>query len=185
MWDCHGFPKQECNGDTDMGCSKAPSFIPWNECLMYLDLPQSHQILNVHSITRLVNFFLSFWRPSQKTNRQQSVLQFCCIIKTLDWYTYIFNFPSIISTDTGLKHQNNWHWNTVQTNCNMMKYTVKMQVHVNVCVNQKSVIFLLKIKDYFSSNKDERWNHIFNGLHNLHLLFIYSRQKNFVCVIFH
>lgn len=37
----------------------------------------------------------------------------------------------------------------------MMKYTVKMQVHVNVCVNQKSVIFLLKIKDYFSSNKDE------------------------------
>lgn len=28
-----------------------------------------------------------------------------------------------------------------------------MQMHVNVCVNQKSVIFLLKIKDYFSSNK--------------------------------
>lgn len=28
-----------------------------------------------------------------------------------------------------------------------------MQMHVNVCVDQKSVIFLLKIKDYFSSNK--------------------------------
>lgn len=37
-----------------------------------------------------------------------------------------------------------------------------MQMHVNVCVDQKSVIFLLKIKDYFSSNKADE-NYIFLG----------------------
>lgn len=47
------------------------------------------------------------------------------------------------------------HWekkNTVQIICKVMKYS-KMQLHGNVCVHQMSLIFILKIKDYFSSNK--------------------------------
>lgn len=42
--------------------------------------------------------------------------------------------------------------NTVQIICKVMKYS-KMQLHGNVCVHQMSLIFILKIKDYFSSNK--------------------------------
>lgn len=36
-----------------------------------------------------------------------------------------------------------------------------MQMHGNVCVIQMSVIFILKIKDYFSSNKANITTYIF------------------------
>lgn len=62
------------------------------------------------------------------------------------------------------KNTEHWHCNTVQTNCKIMKYS-KMQMHGNVCVHQMSVIFILKIKDYFSSNKADVTNYICLFLH--------------------
>lgn len=50
-----------------------------------------------------------------------------------------------------------------------MKYS-KMQLHGNVCVHQMSVIFILKIKDYFSSNKADVTTYI--------CLFIYNMLYN-------
>lgn len=54
------------------------------------------------------------------------------------------------NTDTDLLYK---------TNCKIVKYS-KMQMHGNVCVHQMSVIFILKIKDYFSSNKADVTHYI-------------------------
>lgn len=47
-----------------------------------------------------------------------------------------------------------------------MKYS-KMQLHVNVCVHQMSLIFILKIKDYFSSIKQVKL-HPIASLYNIY-----------------
>lgn len=48
-----------------------------------------------------------------------------------------------------------------------MKYS-KMQMHENVCVHQMSVIFILKIKGYFSSNKTHNYLHFWTTF--LHII---------------
>lgn len=62
-------------------------------------------------------------------------------------YEFRFKFWTL-----NVAEKQHWEKNTVQIICKVMKYS-KMQLHGNVCVHQMSLIFILKIKDYFSSNK--------------------------------
>lgn len=103
----------------------------------------------------------------------------CCFIIYLFQEVFAvqkFTWEPIMSPDSSVKHcqwqkhhTENWHWNAVQNISKNMKYS-KMQMHGNVCVHQMSVIFILKIKDYFSSNKADVTTYIclfiYNILHN-------------------
>lgn len=79
--------------------------------------------------------------------------------------------------------------NTVQIICKVMKYS-KMQLHGNVCVHQMSLIFILKIKDYFSSNKAGVKTYIclfiwYNYITEIHYIFIYLYYISFHYFIVH
>lgn len=165
----------------DMGCSKAP-FIQWNECLMWLVRPRVIKILNhgLNNKKKAVVIFNSCSlckRPMKcfiillhNHNIRFDIMMFffplCCFI-----YLSTGVFCSQVQMGTYNDSRfwgetQHWHWNTVQTNCKIMKYS-KMQVHGNVCVHQMCVIFILKIKDYFSSNKADETSYLYIFTYNI------------------
>lgn len=90
-----------------------------------------------------------------------------------------FNLPSL----TGLK----FTWRNIfnfprfcdDTQHNPDMKNSKMYMHQNVCVRQMSVIFILKIKHYFSSNKADLTNYM------LHTWIMLKYSLTIFCELFH